>query len=231
MSISIIIPTFNEAAVIDKLVGFLIRNNNGMVKEIIVSDGGSADETVQLAAKAGAQVVTSPQKGRAAQMNYGASCATGEILYFIHADTYPPASFATDIMQAIQDGYSFGRYRTKFDSSKKILLFNAWFTRFDLFICYGGDQTLFMDRKLFEQIGGFNSSMRIMEDYDIIIRAKLTGARYKIFPSAALVSARKYDTNSWIRVQTANYTIIRMYKKGASQNEMVHRYKELLNYR
>ncbi len=231
MSISIIIPTFNEAAVIDKLVGFLIRNNNGMVKEIIVSDGGSADETVQLAAKAGAQVVTSPQKGRAAQMNYGASCATGDILYFIHADTYPPASFATDIMQAIQDGYSFGRYRTKFDSSKKILLFNAWFTRFDLFICYGGDQTLFMDRKLFEQIGGFNSSMRIMEDYDIIIRAKLTGARYKIFPSAALVSARKYETNSWLRVQTANYTIIRMYKKGASQNEMVHRYKELLNYR
>jgi len=231
MSISIIIPTFNEAAVIDKLVGFLIRNNNGMVKEIIVSDGGSADETVQLAAKAGAQVVTSPQKGRAAQMNYGASCATGDILYFIHADTYPPASFATDIMQAIQDGYSFGRYRTKFDSSKKILLFNAWFTRFDLFICYGGDQTLFMDRKLFEQIGGFNSSMRIMEDYDIIIRAKSTGARYRIFPSAALVSARKYETNSWLRVQTANYEIIRMYKKGASQNEMVHRYKELLNYR
>jgi len=231
MSISIIIPTFNEAAVIDKLVGFLIRNNNGMVKEIIVSDGGSADETVQLAAKAGAQVVTSPQKGRAAQMNYGASCATGDILYFIHADTYPPASFATDIIQAIQDGYSFGRYRTKFDSSKKILLFNAWFTRFDLFICYGGDQTLFMDRKLFEQIGGFNSSMRIMEDYDIIIRAKSTGARYRIFPSAALVSARKYETNSWLRVQTANYEIIRMYKKGASQNEMVQRYKELLNYR
>ena len=231
MSISIIIPTFNEASVIDKLVGFLISNNNGMVKEIIVSDGGSTDETVQLATKAGAQVVTSPQKGRAAQMNYGASCATGDILYFIHADTYPPVSFATDIMKAIQDGYSFGRYRTKFDSSKKILLFNAWFTRFDLFVCYGGDQTLFMDRKLFEQIGGFNTSMRIMEDYDIIIRAKLTGARYKIFPSAALVSARKYETNSWLRVQTANYIIIRMYKKGASQNEMVHRYKELLNYR
>lgn len=231
MSISIIIPTFNEASVIDKLVGFLISNNNGMVKEIIVSDGGSTDETVELATKAGAQVVTSPQKGRSAQMNYGASCATGDILYFIHADTCPPASFATDIMQAIQDGYSFGRYRTKFDSSQKILLFNAWFTRFDLFICYGGDQTLFMDRKLFEQIGGFNTSMRIMEDYDIIIRAKSTGARYRIFPSAALVSARKYETNSWLRVQTANYTIIRMYKKGASQNEMVQRYKELLNYR
>jgi GT2 family glycosyltransferase len=88
-----------------------------------------------------------------------------------------------------------------------------------------------MQRTLFDQIGGFNGSMRIMEDYDIVTRAKSTGARYKIFSSAALVSARKYDTNSWIRVQTANYTIIRMYKKGASQNEMVHRYKELLNYR
>ncbi|MBL0883949.1 MAG: TIGR04283 family arsenosugar biosynthesis glycosyltransferase [Chitinophagaceae bacterium] len=229
--ISIIIPTYNEADGIGKLVQYLQEHGGSHVKDIIVSDGGSIDDTMSVAAAAGAIATLSSDKGRAAQMNHGASIATGSIFYFVHADTFPPVTYALDILTAINSSYAFGRYRTKFDSDKKILLFNAWFTRFDLFICYGGDQTLFMQRKLFDQIGGFNSSMRIMEDYDIVTRAKSTGARYKIFSSAALVSARKYDTNSWLRVQTANYTIIRMYKKGASQNEMVHRYRELLNYR
>lgn len=229
--ISIIIPTYNEADGIGTLIQYLQEHGGNYVKEIIVSDGGSMDDTISIATAAGAIATLSPNKGRAAQMNHGASIATGSIFYFVHADTFPPVTYASDILAAINSGYAFGRYRTKFDSDKKILLFNAWFTRFDLFICYGGDQTLFMQRKLFDQIGGFNDSMRIMEDYDIVTRAKSTGARYKIFSSDALVSARKYDTNSWIRVQTANYTIIRMYKKGASQNEMAQRYRELLNYR
>lgn len=229
--ISIIIPTYNEADGIGTLIQYLQEHGGNHIKEIIVSDGGSVDDTISIATAAGAIATLSPDKGRAAQMNHGASIATGSIFYFVHADTFPPVTYASDILTAINSGYGFGRYRTKFDSDKKILLFNAWFTRFDLFICYGGDQTLFMQRTLFDQIGGFNGSMRIMEDYDIVTRAKSTGARYKIFSSAALVSARKYDTNSWIRVQTANYTIIRMYKKGASQNEMVQRYRELLNYR
>lgn len=229
--ISIIIPTYNEADGIGTLIQYLQEHGGNHIKEIIVSDGGSVDDTISIATAAGAIATLSPDKGRAAQMNHGASIATSSIFYFVHADTFPPVTYASDILTAINSGYAFGRYRTKFDSDKKILLFNAWFTRFDLFICYGGDQTLFMQRTLFDQIGGFNGSMRIMEDYDIVTRAKSTGARYKIFSSAALVSARKYDTNSWIRVQTANYTIIRMYKKGASQNEMVQRYRELLNYR
>lgn len=231
MNISIIIPTYNEADGIGKLIQYLQVHGGSHVKEIIVSDGGSIDDTISIATATGAFATLSPQKGRAAQMNHGASLATGTVFYFVHADTFPPVSYASDIITAINDGYAFGRYRTQFDSNNKILLFNAWFTRFDLFICYGGDQTLFMDRKLFQQIGGFNGSMRIMEDYDIVTRTKSTGARYKIFSSAALVSARKYETNSWLRVQTANYTIIRMYKKGGTQQEMAERYRSLLNYR
>lgn len=229
--ISVIIPTYHEADGIAKLVHYLKMYGGKEILEIIISDGGSADQTLQLASEAGAIAVKSPNKGRAAQMNHGASLAKGEVLYFVHADTFPPACFASDILKAIENGYGFGRYQTRFDSNKKILLFNAWFTRFDLFICYGGDQTLFMTRSLFEKIEGFNAEMRIMEDYDIVTRAKSTGARYKIFGSAALVSARKYETNSWWRVQTANYEIIRMYKKGASQEQMANRYKQLLNYR
>lgn len=230
-SISIIIPTYNEADGIGKLIQYLQDYRGSYVKEIIVSDGGSTDDTMSIAAAAGAFTTLSPHKSRAAQMNHGASLATGTVFYFVHADTFPPVTYASDILAAMNAGYAFGRYRTKFDSNRKILLFNAWFTRFDLFICYGGDQTLFMNHQLFQQIGGFNGSMRIMEDYDIVTRAKSTDARYKIFSAAALISARKYDTNSWLRVQTANYTIIRMYKKGATQQEMAERYRSLLNYR
>jgi rSAM/selenodomain-associated transferase 2 len=228
--ISIVIPTYNEAENISRLVHYLKEQDKQKFLEIIVSDSGSADTTVESAIKAGARAVQSPQKGRAAQMNYGASFASGDTLYFIHADTLPPASFIIDIKKAIADGYGFGRYRTLFDSKKMSLKVNAFFTRFDLFICYGGDQTLFIKKELFNSIGGFTDSMLIMEDYEIIERAKRK-AKYKIMQKDALVSARKYETNNWLTVQTANYRIIRMYKKGASQMDMIKKYKTLLKYR
>lgn len=226
--ISIVIPTFNEAGNIGKLVTYLVENGIGC--EVIVCDGGSTDGTMQVAAQAGAAVMISPEKGRAAQMNYGASVAQGEVLYFIHADTFPPESFVTDIINAVAEGYEFGRYRTAFDSNKKILRINAFFTRFDWFICYGGDQTLFITKALFNRVGGFDEQMRIMEDYDIVARAKKL-ARYKIFSKAALISARKYETNTWLTVQLANRTIVRMYRNGASQQDMIDKYKQLLVYR
>ena len=97
-------------------------------------------------------------------------------------------------------------------------------------MCYGGDQTLFIRKELFETIGGFNETMLIMEDYEIVTRARQQ-AKYKIIQKGALVSARKYDTNSWFTVQKANYTIVQMYKKGATQMEMVAAYKNMLRYR
>ncbi|MCW3113274.1 MAG: glycosyl transferase [Segetibacter sp.] len=228
--ISIVIPTYNEADNIARLVSYLVANSGKNVCEIIVSDGGSTDETINIAKLAGAKAVLSTNKGRAAQMNYGASLAHGDILYFIHADTFPPISFANDIEKAVSKGYAFGRYRTAFDSPKMILKINAFFTRFDWFVCYGGDQTLFMTKSLFNAINGFNEEMRIMEDYEIVTRAKEIG-RYKIFSKAARVSARKYDTNSWLKVQWANKTIVQMYKNGATQQDMVNKYKEMLVYR
>lgn len=228
--ISVIIPTYNESAGIAKLVQYLLQNSRQLVTEIIITDGGSTDNTVDLAKRAGAIGIVSQQRGRAAQMNLGAAHAKGNILYFIHADTVPPATYATDIMEAVNEGYGIGRYQTKFDSPKPILRFNAFFTRFDWFICYGGDQTLFVTRKVFDELQGYDESMQIMEDYEIVVRAKKL-ARYKIFPKQALVSARKYDPNTWLSVQLANRKIVRMYQKGASQQEMVKKYREMLALR
>ena len=230
MQISIIIPVNNEVENIGKLISYLIQYKKEPSDEIIVVDAGSTDDTIAVAQKAGVATVISPQKGRAAQMNYGASLAKGDVLYFIHADTFPPGSFANDITDAINNGFDLGRYRTKFNSSKWFLKINAWFTRFDWFICMGGDQTLFIKKELYRKSGGFKSDMFIMEEFEFVTRAR-ENARYKIFNKPALVSARKYDTNSWWRVQMANKKIVNMYKKGASQDEMVTMYKKMLHYR
>lgn len=228
--ISVIIPVYNEAENIAHLISFFKEQSVTGSIEIIVSDGGSIDNTKEIATAAGAKVVVSPKKGRAAQMNYAASVSKGLILYFVHADSFPPAGFLNDINKAVSEGYELGRYRTKFRSSKAILKINAFFTRFDWFICYGGDQTLFITNDLFNKIGGFNEDMLIMEDYDVVSRARAL-ARYKIFKKAALISARKYDTNTWFTVQNANRTIVKMYRNGATQQQMVNKYKELLVYR
>lgn len=231
LTISIIIPAYNEATLIGKLVHYLQQQGAGIVKEIIVVDGGSHDDTLKLAASVGANALLSPQKGRGAQMNHGASLASGDILYFIHADVFPPASYVQDIVKAIGQGYDLGRYIMKFDTRKWYLRINAFFTRFDWFVCYGGDQTLFIKRELFKGSGGFRSDMRIMEDFEFTKRVRQQKVRYRIFKKGALISDRKYDNNSWWRVQRANYTIVKMYKEGASQDDMVKKYRAMLDYR
>jgi rSAM/selenodomain-associated transferase 2 len=229
MTISVVIPTLNEDGNIVSLIRHLQIHAGTALLEVIVVDGGSHDQTVRLARKAGATVTDSNTRGRAAQMNCGALLAKGDILYFVHADTLPPPSFTVDIQRAISEGYDLGRYRTKFLSGKKLLRLNAWFTRFDLFIGMGGDQTLFIRKGLFEELGGFNEELVLMEDYEFCARARKKG-RYTILDGAALVSARKYEKNSWLQVQLAHAKIVSLYKKGASQQQMVEEYKRMLNW-
>ncbi len=224
--ISVIIPTYNEAACIEGLIYYLIKNASNPI-EVIVSDAGSTDNTLEIAKHAGAIAILSPYKGRAAQMNYGTTIATGNIYYFVHADSFPPKSFVEDIEAVVNNGYDAGRYQTKFISKSLLLKFNAFFTRFNLFVCYGGDQTLFVNSSLFNKLNGFNETKSIMEDYDITQRIQKAG-QYKIFSKPALVSARKYETNSWLAVQRANYIAIKMYKNGMDSAAIARSYKEML---
>jgi rSAM/selenodomain-associated transferase 2 len=226
--ISIIIPVLNEEANIKKLVPYLQNCPGNKNTEIVVVDGGSTDNSIATAQLLKATVIISGTKGRAAQMNAGAAAAKHPILYFVHADTLPPLSFFEDITSSVTAGFNAGRYQTKFDSKKWLLKFNAFFTRFDWFICYGGDQTLFVTKLLFEKLNGYNSNLLIMEEYDFVTRAKKF-SRYKILNQYTLVSARKYESNPWWRVQLANYKIVKLYKKGVPQKELVEKYRKMLN--
>lgn len=226
--ISIIIPTYNEAENIGRLVAWL--RSSGGAAEVIVSDGGSDDDTMALAAAAGAKAVLSPVKGRAGQMNYGVTHASGDLFYFVHADTLPPASFAADIAQAFAAGYNCGSYRFRFDRNKGLLRINSFFTRFNYLFFRGGDQSIFVTKALWDRVGPYREELRIMEDYDFLERIWKAG-RFRLIPKSTIVSARKYDTNSWLRVQLANLKVVRMWRKGASQQELIDAYRQALSYR
>lgn len=230
MKISIIIPTYNEAENIESLISYLLRIEQKANIEIIIADGGSTDNTIDLAQKCGATTLQSAVKGRAGQMNYGVGFATGDVLYFIHADSKPPLTYFNDIENAISKGYNCGCYRSQFDSNNFMLKINAFFTRLNVLFCRGGDQTIFVTKELFEKVGPYKNEMLIMEDYDFLARIRKQG-RFILFNKATIFSARKYDENSWLRVQKANLKIVRMYKNGKSQEEMLATYKRMLNYR
>jgi rSAM/selenodomain-associated transferase 2 len=230
MRISIIIPTYNEAENIRGLIAHLKGAAGNSIAEIIVSDGDSTDTTLSNAQKEGAIGLISPIKGRAGQMNYAAKFATGDVLYFVHADSLPPGTFQEDINNAIRDGFDCGSYRFQFNSNKFLLKVNAFFTRFNYLFLRGGDQSIFVTRKLFDEVGGFDDKLLIMEDYDFLEKIWKRG-KFKLIPKATVVSARKYDKNTWLQVQLANLKVVRMYKKGASQHEMIETYKKMLNYR
>jgi rSAM/selenodomain-associated transferase 2 len=230
MTISIIIPTLNEADNIGKLVHYLRDNADARLAEIIVVDAQSSDNTEGVAVKAGAKVIQSVIKGRAVQMNIGARAANSEILYFVHADCLPPKTYIDDIFKCINAEFSIGCYRYRFDSDHFLLKINGYFNRFDPLWCRGGDETLFITKEAFNHLKGFDEKYVIMEEYDFIKRARQVFS-FKIIPKYAVVSARKYETNSWLRVQWANYKAFKMFKRGEEPIKIARFYKTALDYR
>lgn len=229
MTLSIIIPTYNEADSISQLIQHLLKNSERKVREIIVADGHSTDQTARLAKEAGAEVLMAKNRGRAAQMNEAAEKAEGDILYFVHADSIPPASYVKDIDEAINQGFDMGCYRFKFNSNSLLLKLNAYCTRFDRLMCRGGDQTLFVKKPVFKALNGYKSDYVIMEEYDFLIRARKK-YKFKIIPKDVLVSARKYDNNNYFRVNFANLVVFMMFYAGAKQHTLASTYKRLINH-
>jgi rSAM/selenodomain-associated transferase 2 len=227
-AVSIIIPTFNEADGIGALLAYLWHEAVADdALEIIVVDGGSTDATRALAQAAGARVLCSPQKGRAAQLNYGAEAATGPILYFLHADSYPPTGFLADIRQAMAAGDGSGCYRLAFDHPHWFLRANAWLTRFRLKFVRFGDQSLFVTKTLFQQVGGYRTDLLIMEDQEIV-RRLWKRAPFWVLPRAVTTSARKYLDNGVYRLQGTFTLLVLLYWLGVSQPRLVRLYRWLI---
>tara|TARA_R110000868_G_scaffold125037_4_gene330419 strand:- start:10349 stop:11050 length:702 start_codon:yes stop_codon:yes gene_type:complete len=198
--ISIIIPVLNEAKCIAGMLSYLKDNsNNNNILEIIIVDGGSTDDTINIALSYGVSVISSP-KGRAKQLNNGAKHAKGKILYFLHADTFPPKNFDESIIDTVNKGNNVGCFQMKFDSNSRFLSFFAWFSRVNHTLCRGGDQTLFITKDFFVKTNGYNENYTIYEDNEFIGRVyKMT--HFKILPFHVKTSARRYEERGEIILQ------------------------------
>lgn len=198
--ISIIIPTLNEVTRIAPLLTYLQENSSAKnIREILVVDGGSTDDTLEMASDFGA-ITFSSKKGRAKQMNLGARKAEGKILYFLHADTLPPPNFDTHILNAVYKGHEAGCFRMKFDTSNWFLSFFSWCSRINLKICRGGDQSLFTTKRLFRKAKGFDENYVIYEDTEFIGRL-YQKSNFKVLPQRVVTSARKYRRKGTVKLQ------------------------------
>jgi uncharacterized protein len=200
--LSVIIPTLNEAEGLGKV---LDRVRKEAATEIIVVDGGSKDETREIAARAGALVMEAPG-GRAAQQNAGAMAARGRLLLFLHADTLLPENYAALIRETMDDPSKVaGAFRFRTDGSGAAMRFIEWTAnlRSGLLQAPYGDQALFMEKRVFDEMGGF-APLPIMEDVDLVLRLRRRGA-VATLRARAVTSARR-----WRRLGIARATIINM---------------------
>lgn len=229
MTISIIIPTWNEADNIGQQIQYLQQlDSPSLLAEILVIDGGSSDKTVKIAKEMGATVHIFLKKGRACQMNYGAALAKGEILYFVHADVQPPSSCLGNILTSVQDQKCIGCFAYNFKSESRLLKMNAFFTQFDWMTNGGGDQTLFILKERFVELGGFDEQLPIMEDFDFVWRAKKRKYTIHLVKKRALVSARKYEQNSYLKVQLVNAFTFLAFRWGVSPHKLANWYRKQL---
>jgi rSAM/selenodomain-associated transferase 2 len=229
--ISIIIPILNEADIIGKLLQYLLDNSSSKhIADIIVVDGGSIDHSQKIVQNIAKSIGSNlkliiSEKGRAKQMNIGAQLATGNILYFLHADSFPPKNFDQLIIQEVQKKHLAGCFRMQFDSSHWWLRLASWLTKFSWRACRGGDQSQFITKSLFNEIGGYDESYIIYED-NILINALYARNEFVVIPKKIKTSARLYKKHGVWKLQYHFWAIYVKKWFGETPDELYNYYKK-----
>ncbi|MEJ2040278.1 MAG: TIGR04283 family arsenosugar biosynthesis glycosyltransferase [Desulfosarcinaceae bacterium] len=201
--LSVIIPALNEAGRIEAAVGGVAGDET----EVIVVDGGSRDETMALARRAGARVMSSP-RGRAVQQNTGAALAGADVLLFLHADTRLPRDFLNQVFEVLMDArvvLGAFRFRTDFDHWGMRLIEKTAHARARLLSLPYGDQGFFLRREMFRKAGGF-PEVAIAEDLLFARRLARMG-HLALAPGQAVTSGRRWRDVGIGRATLVNYLI------------------------
>jgi uncharacterized protein len=200
---TVVIPALNEAATIAAVID-RVRSADS---RIIVADGGSNDNTADLARRAGAEVIVT-QPGRAAQQNAGARLAAGPVLLFLHADTLLPQDYPAQVFETLMPAdVMAGAFRFKTDWNRRSmrLIEKTVQIRSTLLQMPYGDQALFMPRNIFEKVGGF-PCVPIAEDLFLVRRLARLG-RIAQARGSVLTSGRRWRTIGVWRTTLINYLI------------------------
>ncbi len=225
--LSIIIPTLDAADTLDATLDALAEGREAQLRhEIVVSDGGSADATLQIARRAAARVVTGA-KGRGAQLRAGASAAIGDWLLFLHADTQLAAGWVEALERFRASSGAEGRagyFRFKLDADSRGARRIETLVRLRcavLALPYG-DQGLLIARAAYDAIGGYRP-LPLMEDVDLVRR--LGPARLISLDHDAVTSAARYRRDGWWLRPLRNLACLSLYFLGVPPNRLVRLYR------
>ncbi|MDX5328698.1 MAG: TIGR04283 family arsenosugar biosynthesis glycosyltransferase [Marinobacter sp.] len=191
LSLSVVVPVWREAAGIEEFLQRLqpVRQSG---HELIVVDGGSPDNTADLARPLCDRLLVS-EPGRAVQMNAGAAAARGDLILFLHADTRLPPDALEQLSESQRLGRPWGRFDVRLSGRHVMFSVIAWFMnwRSRLTGVCTGDQGIFVRRDVFEALGGYRA-MPLMEDVELSKRLKLVACPYCI-SSPVITDSRRWE--------------------------------------
>lgn len=214
--IAVVIPTLNEESSLERAIASARDTDPD---EIVVSDGGSRDRTLEIAGSCGVRVISS-ERMRARQMNGAARSTSAGILLFLHADTVLPPEAGRRIREAVASGFAFGGFRIRFTEDESRLRVAAAMINFrtSMTRCPWGDQAQFVTRERFDLAGGF-PEMPIMEDYEFARRMKALGG-VTVLRETVSTSGRRFLARGVLATAAMNWRIILSYHLGASPEDL-----------
>ncbi len=224
--VSIIIPVLNEEKAIPALMENLCSQEESC--EVIMVDGGSTDQSVEICSKYKDLTVITSENGRANQMNMGAGIAKGNVLLFLHADTLLPKGGIKSIEAAMgEEDTVGGSFYMKFDMENFAFRFFSAFTRINSAYLTYGDQAIFIRKSVFEEIGAYKQ-LPILEDFEIQKRLRKNGKFVKL-PLAVITSARRFLHNGIFKQQLLNIAMVCAYELGCSPAKIKTFYKDTIH--
>jgi rSAM/selenodomain-associated transferase 2 len=220
LSIGIVVPVFNEAALLEAALERLRRVAGTF--PIVVVDGSSTDGSAYTARHFFPTEIR-PEANRGAQLNCGATLLGTGVLLFLHADSQLPEGFASSIRRALRHPRVVGGcFRLAFDSPRLMLRLYSWCTRFPGRFFHFGDQGFFVRREVFARMGGFRE-LPFLEDVDFLRRLGRYG-QFTVLPTPVVTSARRFLRRGIVRQQLRNVLLVMLFELGVPADRLARFY-------
>lgn len=225
MRLAIIIPTLNE----EPSLGRILPLARAAADEVVVSDGGSRDGTVEIARSLGARVVAGPP-GRGGQLNRGAAATDADVFLFLHADTILPEQAGRAVREAVEAGAAGGAFLIRFDLDGFVYRLGARVVNLRTRRAFMtlGDQAQFVTREAFQELDGFRE-WPILEDLDLATRMRRRWGRGRlaVIPHPVVTSARRFARKGPVRTVLKNWLIWLLFLLGVSPHRLARLYQHI----